>query len=316
MTPSEFDSGIAVQCDGDDTMWHGVLDDGWGIHGAINGGILMAMGANALRQMLTEARGHPDPLAFSAYFLSAANAGGVTLLTEQLRTGRTMTTAQVSITQRGKDGRREEKMRAIGTFGNVKTSELPVLREEPAPAMPPPQECIGRDNAPEILLHTNLMSRMDLRFEPASIGWLQGKPSQQGRMMAWHKLADGREPDVLSLLWALDSLPPVAHDLGLVGWTPTLEFTAHIRGHPAPGWLQFVLTTQNVSGGLMEEDAKIWDSTGRLVALSRQLCAWRQVPPDTHHPAPATASITATASATSPPAAAERTDAETSAAPA
>ncbi len=289
MTPSEFDSGIAVQSDGDDTMWHGVLDDGWGIHGAINGGILMAMGANALRQMLTEARGHSDPLAFSAYFLSAANAGGVTLLTEQLRTGRTMTTAQVSITQRGKDGRREEKMRAIGTFGNVKTSELPVLREEPAPAMPPPQECIGRDNAPEILLHTNLMSRMDLRFEPASIGWLQGKPSQQGRMMAWHKLADGREPDVLSLLWALDSLPPVAHDLGLVGWTPTLEFTAHIRGHPAPGWLQFVLTTQNVSGGLMEEDAKIWDSTGRLVALSRQLCAWRQVPPDRHQPAAATA---------------------------
>lgn len=289
MTASEFDSGIAVVSDGDPSMWHGLLDDGWGIHGAINGGILMAMGANALRQMLTEARGHPDPLAFSAYFLSAAGPGPVTLLTEQLRSGRTMTTAQVSITQRTKDGRREEKMRAIGTFGNVKSSDLPVLREEPAPPMPPPQECIGRDNAPEILLHTNLMSRMDLRFDEASIGWLQGKPSQQGRMMAWHKLADGRQPDVLSLLWALDSLPPVAHDLGLVGWTPTLEFTAHIRAHPAPGWLQFVLTTQNVSGGLMEEDAKIWDSTGRLVALSRQLCAWRQPPPSTPGLAPQTA---------------------------
>lgn len=66
MTASEFDSGIAVVSDGDPSMWHGLLDDGWGSTAPINGGILMAMGANALRQMLTEARGHPDPLAFSA----------------------------------------------------------------------------------------------------------------------------------------------------------------------------------------------------------------------------------------------------------
>ena len=35
------------------------------------------------------------------------------------------------------------------------------------------------------------------------------------------------------------------------------------------------LRTENVAGGLMEEDARIWDSEGNLVALSRQLCGWR-----------------------------------------
>ena len=74
------------------------------------------------------------------------------------------------------------------------------------------------------------------------------------------------------LALALDAFPPVAFDLGLYGWTPTLEFTGHIRRRPQPGWLRVVLSTDNVGGGLMEEDARIWDSAGNLVAQSRQLC--------------------------------------------
>ena len=54
----------------------------------------------------------------------------------------------------------------------------------------------------------------------------------------WLRLADGREPDPLMLLLARDALPPVAFDLGLSGWTPTLELTVHVRARPAPGWLR------------------------------------------------------------------------------
>ena len=122
---------------------------------------------------------------------------------------------------------------------------------------------------------STLLDRVDLRLDPACAGWLRGEPSHEGIIRGWLRLADDREPDVLSLLWALDAMPPVAFDLGLIGWTPTLEFSGHVRAHPAPGWLQIVTTTANVAGGLMEEDARIWDSTGRLVALSRQLCSWR-----------------------------------------
>jgi acyl-CoA thioesterase len=47
--------------------------------------------------------------------------------------------------------------------------------------------------------------------------------------------------------------------------------TTHVRAMPAPGWLRCRFTTRFVTGGLLEEDGEIWDQSGRLVALSRQL---------------------------------------------
>ncbi len=73
------------------------------------------------------------------------------------------------------------------------------------------------------------------------------------------------------VLFALDALPPVTFDLGLPGWAPTVELTAHVRGDPAPGWLLVRHETRHVAGGHFEEDAAVWDATGRLVAQSRQL---------------------------------------------
>ena len=80
----------------------------------------------------------------------------------------------------------------------------------------------------------------------------------------------------MELLTVVDAFPPVALDYGITGWAPTLELTAHVRAVPAPGWLQVELTSRNVAGGLMEEDCRVWDSTGRLVAQSRQLAGYRQ----------------------------------------
>lgn len=45
----------------------------------------------------------------------------------------------------------------------------------------------------------------------------------------------------------------------------------HLRAHPAPGWLACRAATRFVIGGYHEEDFEIWDSTGALVAQSRQL---------------------------------------------
>ena len=69
----------------------------------------------------------------------------------------------------------------------------------------------------------------------------------------------------------VDALPPVTFDLGLIGWAPTLELTAHVRAKPAPGWLKVRHATRNMAGGMFEEDCEVWDSAGRLVAQSRQL---------------------------------------------
>ena len=145
--------------------------------------------------------------------------------------------------------------------------------------MPPPERCVSSTQAPpEFLANMRFLDRLDLRLDPSSAGWALGKPSLKGEIRGWLRMADEREPDTTLLMMALDALPPVAFDLGILGWTPTLEFTGHIRRRPEPGWLQVALTSQNVGGGMMEEDAMVWDSAGHLVAQSRQLCGVRHPP--------------------------------------
>jgi hypothetical protein len=80
----------------------------------------------------------------------------------------------------------------------------------------------------------------------------------------------GREPDLLSLASLVDAAAPPVLELGETG-SATVELTVHLRAHPAPGWLACRAATRFVIGGYHEEDFEIWDSTGALVAQSRQL---------------------------------------------
>ncbi len=255
------------------------LDAGWSIGGAINGGLLMALGARALGLALAAAGGgdaaHDAPIALSAYFLSASTDGPATVTTEPVRVGRTLSTGQASIAQTVA-GRQVERMRALGSFGDLRSRSEPVLRSRPAPVMPPPERCVTGSDAPESFrTGVPILARLDLRLDPSTAGWAVGRPSREGRMRGWVRFADGRPVDALSLLFFLDAMPPVAFDLGLMGWAPTLEFSGHVRAVPVDGWLLVELSTETVSGGLLEEDAAIWDESGRLVAQSRQLAGVR-----------------------------------------
>src|SRR3712207_7297528 len=75
-------------------------------------------------------------------------------------------------------------------------------------------------------------------------------------MRGWLRHLSGREPDLWTLLLAVDAMPPVTFDLGVAGWAPTLELTAHLRARPAPGWLRLRTWTDNYAGGLFEENAE------------------------------------------------------------
>ena len=116
-----------------------------------------------------------------------------------------------------------------------------------------------------------LLARFGTLLDPATAMWAVGKPSRNGVIQGWFELADHRPLDPLALLMVVDALPPVTFDLGMPGWAPTLELTAHVRARPAPGWAVVRHCTRTVAGGLFEEDCDVWDSTGRLVAQSRQL---------------------------------------------
>lgn len=281
---SEFDQAIALRPGAESGTYEGALGAGWRIGGGINGGVLLALAGHALNHEFTP-DGHPDPLAISAYYLTPGVPGPALVRTEVHRRGRAVSVGSAVLSQPEGDadrGAAVERIRVLATYGDLSGVGADLRTSASPPSLPPIEHCVTTADAPPTFLqHASLLERLDIRLDPATTGWAVGQPSGNGAIRGWLRMADDREPDPMLLLLAVDALPPVAFDLGLPGWTPTLELTAHVRCRPAPGWLRINVTSRTLSGGLMEEDAEVWDSEGRLVALSRQL-ARASAPPRSH----------------------------------
>ncbi|WP_353952472.1 thioesterase family protein [Knoellia sp. S7-12] len=260
---SEFDDVLRIS---DGTA---ELTDGWVIGEAINGGVLMSLATQAASDAMKAQGSHVDAVAFSTTFLAAAQPGPATVETEILRIGRSFSTAEVTVSQDDK-----VRLRHTATFADLDAHSEPVHLEEAPPELPEPERCAPASRG-GFAQKIALLDRIDLRIDPATVGWALGQPASDGEMRAWIKFADGREPDVSSLPFFLDAMPPVTFTFGALGWAPTIAFSGHIRSCPAPGWLRMRITTRNVIGGLFEEDAIIWDSRDRVVAQSRQLAGVR-----------------------------------------
>ncbi|MFC4030716.1 thioesterase family protein [Streptomyces polygonati] len=268
---SEFDRDTAaVPRPGEPGTYDIDLSAGWMIISALNGGYLLAVLGRALREALP----HHDPLTITAHYLTASQPGPAVVRTETVRSGRTMSTGQASLFQRDEDGQDVERLRVIAGYGDLDALPDDVRTSATPPPMASYANSVSSHDTPGVSPlpgSAAILDRLDLRLDPATAGWAVGAPSGAGRMRGWLGLADGRDHDALSLLLAADSLPATAFDLGLKGWTPTLELTVHVRSRPAPGPLRVSLSTRNLAGGLLEEDGEIWDSADRLVAQSRQL---------------------------------------------
>jgi hypothetical protein len=264
---SQFDRDTAVNLRAPG-VYDTDLSADWTIFGVVNGGYLLAL----LGRALGEALPHPHPFSVSAHYLAPSLPGPAVIRTETVRTGRTLSTGQASLFQYAEDGTETERIRVLATYGDLDALSDDVRTSAKPPAIPPYEHCFGPADAPTPLPGSAEIARLlDVKLDPATIGWAVGAPSGKGEVRGWFGLADGRDPDPLSLLLTVDALPPTAFDLGLSGWTPTVELTTHIRCRPAPGPLRVSITTRNLAGGFLEEDAEVWDSADRLVAQSRQL---------------------------------------------
>jgi hypothetical protein len=253
---SEFDHDIALTATRPHT-YAADLRDGWVVGGGVNGGFLLATLAHAVRQESA----HPDPFSISAHYLSATRPGPAEIATRRLREGRTTSTYAVDLAQDG-----QARISGLATYGDLAALPDDVATTATEPDLPPREDCrhLSGPGTPP------LMGRYDLLLDPATAGWADGRPGGRALLQGWWRLHD-REPDALALLLAVDAMPPVTFELGRMGWAPTLELTAHVRGVPAPGWLRIRHESRNVAGGMFEEDCEVWDSAGRLVAQSRQL---------------------------------------------
>jgi acyl-Coa thioesterase superfamily protein/acyl-CoA thioesterase superfamily protein len=241
------------------------LDPAWDVGpGILNGGYLLAVVARAA---LAESP-HPHPVAVSASFLRATGPGPVALAVTPGPAGRTLAHATVVLV--GQDG---PSLSAQVTTASL-SDEAPLYSASPPPEATPVQRCLSPADdgtlvhpLPEVGLRTRVLTRLD----PETAGWARGEPSPEPHLRAWVRLADGRAPDPLALLLFADVLPPTSWATGRFGWAPTVQLQALVRALPAPGWCLVEARASEVAGGWLDEDYRIWDSTGRLVAQSRQL---------------------------------------------
>jgi acyl-CoA thioesterase len=262
--PSVFDAATAVTRSGGGRLT-AELDPGWDVGpGILNGGYLLAVVARAA---LAESP-HAHPVALSASFLRATAPGPAELAVTPGPAGRTLAHAAVVLTGAGGPSL------AVQVTTATLTDEAPLYSASPPPEATPVERCLSReddatlaDSLPEVGLRT----RVETRLDPATAGWARGEPSREPHLRAWVRLADGRDPDPLALLLFSDVLPPTSWATGRFGWAPTVQLQVLVRALPAPGWCLVEARASEIAGGWLDEDYRIWDSTGRLVAQSRQL---------------------------------------------
>ena len=245
---------------GGSAVFDAEIKPGWDINGNANGGYLMAIAGRAM----AETAGRP-PLTLTAHYLKPAPAGPCEVEVNMVRAGRRLATATGSLRMGD-----TEIIRLLGTFGEQTPGGPAYTREEPvdlpsyedSAVPPPPTE--GPKPA--------MFERLRIRLRPEDVGFRTGHPTGEARIDGWFAFADEEPVDAIALLLAADAFPPAVFNSELpVAWVPTVELTVHVRGVPVPGPLRCSFVSRFIHDGLLDEEGAIWDSSGTLVAQSRQL---------------------------------------------
>lgn len=254
MPQSEFDTDTAVTGTAAG-RYRAHVHERWNVGSVANGGYVMAMGMRALGRELLAA----DPLTVTAHFLRPTRPGPLEIETEVVKRGRRLSTGAARLLQDGK-----EVVRLLGTYGDLEQQAGPTRISAAPLALPPNGKRIDRPDAPVVA------DRYDHRFAEGGLPWLDGK-RDLAEVRGAVRFRDQRPPDTLSLAAIADSFPPPAFAWVAPTWLPTLELTLHVRARPRGTWLSCLFCTRFLVDGLMEEDGELWDESGQLVALSRQL---------------------------------------------
>ena len=239
-------------------LYDAEIVDGWDIGGNANGGYVIALAGRAM----ADAVGRP-PLTLTAHYLSPGRPGPVEIEVDVLRAGRR--TATVAARMRSGDG---EVLALLGTFADQVPGGPSQIVGEP-PELPPIGECVLAVPPVELGFH----HRVRTSVRPVDAGFRDGHPSGSAEAQGWFELPDDQPIDAFGLLMAADAFAPVVFNSGKfpVGWSPTLELTVHVRGVPAPGPLRCRFFSAFIENGMFDESGELWDSSGTLVAHSRQL---------------------------------------------
>jgi acyl-CoA thioesterase len=258
---SQFARETAVERVGEN-LYRGELCEGWRVGVVPNGGYVMAVAGRALREVLP----HKDPLTVSAFYLAPTILGPIDCQVEFLGGGRSTSFAEVRMMQEG-----QLKVKVTAAY-----TDLDKLSGETWSSSERPEYCPWDECPPSGDKGVEFRQRAELRLVSGQTVFSAREPDGSGEFRGWVAHRDGSDPDVISLLMFADAgPPPILTAFGPVGWVPTVELTVQVRGHPAPGPLQFRAVSRHMTKGIVEADGEYWDSAGQLVAISRQTAKFR-----------------------------------------
>ncbi|MGA2933379.1 MAG: thioesterase family protein [Acidimicrobiales bacterium] len=268
-----FDAATEVRPTGDPDLFETEVHELWTVGDKPNGGYLLALLGRAA---LIAGRGDADPdwevVSSSITYLRPPGLGPASIRTTLLRRGRSAAHVRAVLVEGGAD--LVDAVFVLGALpvaASVRYDAFELLRA------PDPEHCVRLPPRMPGGVHVGIMEVLDLRLDPDTMPLADPHPAADARaeLRGWSRFADGREPDPLSLLFAVDAIPPATFRIGSTGWVPTLQMSAYIRARPAPGWLGIRMTANLVVGGMVDETCILWDSRGQVVAQSTQLARLR-----------------------------------------
>ncbi len=218
-----------------------------------HGGLLMVLLARAgLARLDVDAPGRaPDPLAVGRRLPAGARPGPVELHTEVLQAG------PHRVGGRGAAGQ-DDRLMLTATVTAGRLPAEPARVGGPArscrPSRPPDAVDPAR-TAGEIF---GIAGSCELRFDPATVGVRARRAGPAGGARLGPPASASR-PTCCSRCWPGDVLPPTVFNVsGRFGWAPTVQLTALLRAHPAPGWLRLESRAEpSVGGAWFDEDVTV-----------------------------------------------------------
>lgn len=279
---TSFDEVTAVE--GADRRYFASVDPSWDGPIGTHGGVLAAIGLNAIDREVNPA-GELQIRSLTCQYLRAPKTGAVEIFVDPLRSGRRFSSSRAVMSQNGKPC-----ISYLATHSGPDLEELISF----SPPLPDVSPAPSRD-APSIPA---------LEWNDNADGWMQfpeQAPTFFKRVLCAPRFGHGpfmgpdldsdsgtenggwvttREPrsiDVCWLAFLVDAFwPSVLQPLRTPGVAPTLDLTIHFRAALPAGGLgdQPLLVYNNsisAAGGLVDSDSQVFSQDGELLAQARQL---------------------------------------------
>lgn len=248
------------------------LDRRWWIERGPNGGYVAAILLRALTQTVDD----PSrvPRSFVTHYLAPPSEGPAEVHTTIERVGRQLSFVAARMVQGTKLLATSSAVFAAAVSTPDETAfndgiSPPVLLD--GPPMHPPAEVSMLPGGPDIPMRHRYQTQWAIGERPPA-------ESRSGELGGWIRLDPSEgpyEPDHVLVAAMTDAwIPPLFTRIRMMVGIPTIDLTIHFRARhiaTTDGWFFTRFVSRMSAEGFVEEDGEVWNTSGELVAHSRQL---------------------------------------------